>query len=115
MIIQLVLTICFLMLFLVSLVRLKKVRSFAIFLSVISVIGGYFVWSPVALTKIANYIGVGRGADLLLYIFFIFVVFELLIVKLREKEKEELFTLLIRKLAISEAKYQKLKQIKPFQ
>lgn len=58
---------------------------------------------PESLNKVANFVGVGRGADLLLYILtlaFIFVVFNLYV---SSKQEQRQFVKLARKLALLEA------------
>lgn len=100
MILQIILTIFFLSLTTFSWLRMGKVRVFARLLAILCLVGIYFIWSPTTLTLVANTFGIGRGADLLLYIFLIFVLFELLMSRIRDKEKEEMITKLARRIAI---------------
>ena len=103
MIVQLLLTVCFFALAFFCWLRMGRVKFFAFILTFICLIGVYFIWFPSHLTYVANWIGVGRGADLLLYIFLTFVLFEFLVIRIREKEKMELFTKLVRRIAIDNA------------
>ena len=104
MIVQILLTLCFLFLSFFCWLRMGRVRFFALVLTLVCLTGLYFVWFPENLTAVANWIGVGRGADLLLYIFLSFVLFEFLVIRIREKERMELFTRLVRRIAIDDAK-----------
>jgi len=101
---QIILTALFLGLTTFSWLRMGKVRVFARLLTILCLVGIYFIWSPTTLTLVANALGIGRGADLLLYIFLIFVLFELLISRIRDKEREEMITKLARRVAIQNAK-----------
>jgi hypothetical protein len=105
MIAQFVLTLGFAGLAACGWLRMGRVRVFAAALTLICLAGIYFIWSPSDLTFVANFIGVGRGADLLLYIFLTFVMFELLMVRIRDKERDELITRLARRIAIEQAKH----------
>lgn len=104
MIVQLLLTLCFIVLAFFCWLRMGRVRFFAFILTLICLVGVYFIWFPNHLTYVANEMGVGRGADLLLYIFLTFVLFEFLVIRIREKERMELFTRLVRRIAIDNAK-----------
>ncbi|WP_447578952.1 DUF2304 family protein [Achromobacter kerstersii] len=105
MIAQIVLTLGFAGLAACGWLRMGRVRVFAGALTLICLAGIYFIWVPSNLTIVANFIGIGRGADLLLYIFLTFVMFELLMVRIRDKERDELITRLARSIAIEQAKH----------
>lgn len=64
----------------------------------------FFVNFPIATQKIADYFGVGRGADLLLYLLCVVTIGlgSLLIIKIREIENR--FTNLVREIAILHSK-----------
>ena len=61
------------------------------------------VIQPELLSAIANAIGVGRGADLLLYLLVVAFAFVALNTYLKFKDMEERLTLLARRVAITEA------------
>jgi hypothetical protein len=61
------------------------------------------VISPSLLNRLANLLGVGRGADLLLYALTVAFIFGQINTYLKEKEEERKIVLLARKIAISEA------------
>jgi hypothetical protein len=75
-----------------------------IYLSLI-VVGVVFVVNPALSTRVANLIGIGRGADLLLYIFVIFSMFQHIVQGTRTKTLERNITLIVRKMAIDGATY----------
>ena len=110
MIVQILLTLGFFILALCGWLRMGRVRFFASILAVICLIGIYFIWVPENLTHVANLLGVGRGADLLLYIFLTYVMFEFLVIRIRDKENSELLTKLVRRLAIKEANLKSFKK-----
>jgi len=108
--VQIILTLGFSVLAAFGWLRMGKVRVFASALTLTCFAGIYFIWVPSNLTAVANWLGVGRGADLLLYIFLTFVMFELLMVRIRDKEQSELITRLARRLAIDDAKRRSLEK-----
>lgn len=65
--------------------------------------GIVFILFPDFSTRIANLIGVGRGADLILYLFVIGFLFVFLIFYSKIKSLEKKITKLVRKHAIDEA------------
>jgi small membrane protein len=54
-------------------------------------------------TIIANYLGVGRGADLLLYLFFMISVVFIFLVHIKFRQHDLLITSLARSIALSNA------------
>lgn len=82
--------------------RTNAYKKLALLLFVFSAI--IAVLFPQVLTMIANLVGVGRGADLLLYGLTIVVIFQLLNGYIKDKEEQQRFVKLVRKVAILEAK-----------
>lgn len=72
-------------------------------LTIMILMGIYLLWNPINATMLANLIGVGRGADLLLYVWV--VMSFLIIINLHHKLRQlmEFLTILSRKIAIFEA------------
>lgn len=69
MIFQVVLFVVFSLTFATGLVVLsKRMRLPAVFLIVVGLLGGFFSFAPEYSTYLANYLGVGRGADLIFYL-----------------------------------------------
>lgn len=61
------------------------------------------VLSPELVNRVANLLGVGRGADLLLYALTVAFIFVQLNNYIKEKEDKKRLVILARKIAISEA------------
>ena len=65
--------------------------------------GLYFVWVPEHSTQLAEWVGVGRGVDLILYIWVCISLIVLLNLHLKLRTQTELITALARKIAIADA------------
>lgn len=67
--------------------------------------GMYFVWNPGQITLLANLIGIGRGGDLIAYstsaLFFLALTAGII----RERRASDTLTLLVRKLALRDARH----------
>jgi small membrane protein len=73
-------------------------------LTVLSAVAGlYFVWFPSHATRLAGWIGVGRGVDLILYTWAAISLILLLNIHLKMRAQMELITALARKVALSGA------------
>lgn len=104
MIFQLLLTACFLGIAGSVWRRGRRIRFIGTLVGSLNLIAIFFVWMPNALTALANTLGVGRGADLLLYLFFVSVTFELLMIRIRERDRMDMITHMARAIALSNAK-----------
>ena len=65
--------------------------------------GGYLVWMPGHATYLANAVGIGRGADLIFYVWVLISSAILLLLHLNAQEQLRLITMLARALALSDA------------
>jgi hypothetical protein len=74
-----------------------KVTFFAI---LIAVVGEYFVLFPDHAVLIANAVGIGRGADLIFYLWIMFSLVALLYLHLKLRVANERFVKLVRELAL---------------
>lgn len=92
--------------------RTKAIKKLLLLLSIPVAI--FFVLLPSITTQIAHHVGVGRGADLLLYGLFVIVVFQAFDGYVRNKEDYRRTVKIVRRIAIIEAneKYQKTSQSK---
>ncbi len=73
-------------------------------LSVVAATAGlYFVWVPEHSTWLAELVGIGRGVDLVLYIWVCISLIVLLNLHLKLRTQMELITTLARKVALAEA------------
>jgi hypothetical protein len=74
------------------------------FLSVAAAAAGlYFVWFPGTSTRLAEFMGVGRGVDLILYTWVCISLLVLLNLHLKLRTQLELITVLARTIAIASA------------
>ncbi len=79
----------------------KQSRVLAVAIIMLSLGGIFFVWQSSASTRIANAIGVGRGADLVLYISAVISFVLMVSLVLRIKHLQEQITDLARAIALS--------------
>lgn len=90
--------------------RVRAYKKIALILFVIAMI--VFVISPDSLNTIAHKLGVGRGADLLLYLLFVSFVIFALNSYIKFNTQEEKLHKLTRKIALLEAENEYNKRIK---
>lgn len=64
--------------------------------------GAYLVWLPEDATYLAHLIGIGRGADLVLYVWVLISFAILLVLYLNSREQLQLITTLARRMALAE-------------
>ena len=64
--------------------------------------GIYFVWVPEHSTQLAELVGIGRGVDLILYIWVCISLIVLLNLHLKLRTQMELITTLARRIAIAD-------------
>lgn len=91
----------------ISLVYLKLTRyrfGPLILLTAVLLVGLAAVYEPDATTVVANYLGVERGTDLLLYATVVFLCAALAIIYGRFRQLDERFTLVIRELTLLKEK-----------
>jgi hypothetical protein len=101
--VQLVLTLFFLIVLLAAISLLRGSRILAMVLFSCALGAVVLVWYPDLATEIANLLGVGRGADLLLYIWFAVSGVLLLGAYLRIRRLSEELTELVRAVALMQA------------
>jgi hypothetical protein len=66
--------------------------------------GLYFVWIPSHATWLAELVGIGRGVDLILYVWVVISLIVLLNLHLKLRVQKEMITVLARELAIANAR-----------
>jgi hypothetical protein len=83
----------------------QKARSpFVSLLSSLMAVGGtYFVWLPDQTNDLAHWIGVGRGADLVFYMWIAISLLVFVNIHFKIRSHLELTTILARKIALLEA------------
>lgn len=87
-------------LFFYGLLQKSKTRSVGTSICVTCVAGLCFVWFPEFATYIANQVGVGRGADLIFYIFIILSLFVMFSLYIRLDKINDALTVLVRNEAL---------------
>jgi hypothetical protein len=70
---------------------------------IVSLMGFYFVWIPSHATGVAELFGIGRGADLVLYLWVCISLIVLLNLHLKLRTQHELLTALARSIALANA------------
>jgi small membrane protein len=103
MIIQVILTIGFLFIAFYGWAHVRRMRLVSLGMVLLSVVAIYFIWNPAMTTTLANLMGIGRGADLMMYFFFVFVIFQLIILHVKLRNQNVLLTQLSRRIAIDAA------------
>lgn len=73
-------------------------RSFTI---LVTLAGVYFVIFPDSASKIANLVGIGRGADLIFYLFIVFSWFWFASTSAKMRKTEKRLTEIVRQVAIA--------------
>jgi hypothetical protein len=74
-------------------------------LAVLAALGGlYLVWVPGHATRLAELVGIGRGVDLIIYVWVVISLLILLNLHLKLRAQTELITLLAREFAIANAR-----------
>jgi len=73
--------------------------------AMLAAVGGlYFVWVPSHATRLAEFVGIGRGVDLIIYTWVVISLLVLLNLHLKLRAQMELITVLARELAIANAR-----------
>ena len=98
-----VLLILTLVFFSIYVFRLRTVVLERIIYLTLTLGGTIFIVYPEWSTRLANHIGIGRGADLMLYIFVIFSLFHYVNIAARFKHLEHQMTAVVRSMALAEA------------
>jgi hypothetical protein len=76
------------------------------FVSMLAALTGlYFVWVPAHATRLAELVGIGRGVDLILYLWVVISLIILLNLHLKLRAQMEVITALARELALSSVRF----------
>lgn len=103
MIAQVVLSLLLGVVLLYAWVQYRRSPIVAILACVVSLVGFYFVWIPSHATRVAELVGIGRGADLVLYLWVCISLVVLLNLHLKLRTQHELLTQLARSIALANA------------
>lgn len=88
---------------LVAFAQLRQIPVLGGAVICIALFAAYIVWVPDHATYLANSIGIGRGADLVLYVWVLISSAVLLLLHLNSRNQLELITALARKMALAGA------------
>jgi hypothetical protein len=102
-IIQVILTICIALIAVYMYLRLRSTLFDLILILIFFGVGVFFVLFPETTNKIANLVGVSKGANLLLYSAILFLFFLILKLYSRLRKVEQKFTELVRNKSLEEA------------
>jgi small membrane protein len=67
----------------------------------VSLAGLFFVWLPSESTRVAEFVGIGRGVDLILYVWVCISLIVLLNLHLKLRTQQEMITKLARAIALA--------------
>ncbi len=101
--IKIILLLPLLVLIIVALQRLRNRLFYRLGLIAVSATGVLFVLFPAITDKLAHLVGVGRGADLVMYLFIVFFFMTSIALYSKIKAVEASQTNLVRKIAIQRA------------
>ena len=104
MIAQLILTALLLGILLYAWTEYRRAPAIGFLATVAALTGLYFVWIPAHATWLAELVGIGRGVDLILYVWVVISLIVLLNLHLKLRVQKEMITVLARELAIANAR-----------
>jgi hypothetical protein len=87
-----------------ALAQRKNIPALSIAMTMICLVGVFFVFLPDMATEVARVLGVGRGADLVLYFFIVLTLAIALNLHLKIRSAQETATELARAIAILDSK-----------
>jgi hypothetical protein len=105
MIVSLVASGLFLFVLFVAAVRKFTFLGLKIAVMLFATAGIFFVWNPDEMNRLANLVGVGRGADLITYATTLILFLTVVAAIIRERRSNDVLTLLVRRLAIQQARF----------
>ena len=103
MIAQFIFTMILIAVLLVAFAQLRQIPLIGGLVVCAALFGAYIVWMPDHATYLANLVGIGRGADLVLYVWVLISSAVLLLLYLNTREQLQLITTLARKMALADA------------
>jgi hypothetical protein len=102
--IKIILTLGFLCVFLYAVSQRLVSRMISVLFFLIVAVGIYFVWVPDHTTVVAGWVGVGRGADLILYGWILITLIVGFNLHLKIRESRRALTELARQVALGSAR-----------
>jgi hypothetical protein len=102
MIAQIAFTLVLIAVVLVAFAQLPKIPQVGGAVICAGLFGAYLVWRPEDATYLAHLVGIGRGADLVLYVWVLISCAILLLLYLNLRQQLQLITIMARKMALDE-------------
>jgi hypothetical protein len=87
--------------FLYAWIEYRRSPVVAVLSSIVALAGLYFVWVPSHTTRLAEFVGIGRGVDLILYTWVGISLLVILNLHLRLRTQLEMITVLARTIALA--------------
>jgi small membrane protein len=88
--------------FLYAWIEYRRSPVVAVLSAMVALAGLYFVWVPSQSTRLAEFVGIGRGVDLILYTWVGISLIVILNLHLKLRTQLELITVLARKIALAD-------------
>ena len=104
MIVQVILTTLLACVLLYAWIEYRRAPVIGLLAIAAALAGFYFVWVPAHATRLAALVGIGRGVDLILYVWVVISLIMLLNLHLKLRSQLEQITILARELAIANAR-----------
>ena len=104
MIAQLILTILLGGILIYAWTEYRRVPVIGVLAMLAALAGLYFVWIPDHASRLAALVGIGRGVDLILYLWVVISLIVVLNLHLKLRAQMEVITVLARELAIANAR-----------
>lgn len=104
MIAQMTFTLVLTAIVLMACVQLRQIPLVGVAVICAALFGGYLIWSPEQATAMAHWLGVGRGTDLILYVWVLISFAVMLILYFNSREQLQSVTALARAIALAEAR-----------
>jgi hypothetical protein len=95
------LLLCFVLIY--SWAEYRRSPAVALLSFIAGLAGLYFIWMPSHSTQVAEFIGIGRGADLIMYLWVCISLIVLLNLHLKLRSQHEVITALARAIALANA------------
>ncbi len=78
-----------------------RLRPLSIAIALVAIVGLVFIWYPDLTNMLAKLVGVGRGADLIYYIWIIIIMFALLNLHIRNRFNDRKIAAIVREIALA--------------
>ena len=103
MIAQIIFSLMLIAIVLMAFVQLRQIPLVASAVICATLFGGYLIWNPEHATSLAHLFGIGRGTDLVLYVWVLISFALVLVLYFNSREQFQIVTVLARAIALAEA------------